>query len=56
LDCHQAVNTKYLDIAKKVMNTWADSQNPRCVYWCVEIKWVKCENYQCKAIPEVIQK
>jgi hypothetical protein len=52
--CQQAVNTKYLDIAQKVMKNWYDNNEPKCVYDCVAIKWVKCENYKCSTIPEEI--
>jgi hypothetical protein len=56
LSCHQAVNTKYLDITQKVMNNWHNNQEPQCAYGCVAIKWVKCENYKCVAIPEEIER
>jgi hypothetical protein len=51
-NCHQAVNTKYLDITQKVIENWHNNSEPKCVYSCVGIKSVKCENYKCNAISE----
>jgi hypothetical protein len=50
--CHQAVNTKYLNITQNVMKNWYNAWEPKCVYDCVAIEWAKCENYKCSAVQE----
>jgi hypothetical protein len=47
--CWQAVNTKHLDISQNIIKNWVNNNEPRCVYDCLAIEWVKCEEYKCKA-------
>lgn len=55
--CTKAVNTKFLDISQQLISNHNELSiarwEPICVYGCVAIQGVKCENYKCKAIMEI---
>jgi hypothetical protein len=49
--CGKAVNAKFLGISQQLIAYYRETQaalgNPQCVYSCVEMEGVKCENSQC---------
>jgi hypothetical protein len=45
--CWQVVNTKYVDIAQKMIKSWVLNNPPQCMYGCEAIGTPKCEQYKC---------
>ena len=49
--CGRGINKQYLDVAQTLINNFKQHQLENdgmvCIYWCVEIQGVTCQNYKC---------
>lgn len=47
--CYIPVNIKYINIASSIIYSYTRYSDPkRCVYDCIEMNKVRCENYKCE--------
>lgn len=47
LPCHIAVNSKFTGTVESIVDNFWNNQESQCMYKCMEIQSVKCENYKC---------
>jgi hypothetical protein len=47
LSCHIAMNTKFSWTVESIVDNFWDNQESQCMYRCMEIQSVKCDNYKC---------
>lgn len=47
LGCWITVNTKFLDITNQIVDNFWNTQENQCMYKCMEIWPVSCENFRC---------
>lgn len=48
--CYVPLNNKFADIAWKVLDNYFEINGKSCVYWCLYMDKIICENYKCKMV------
>lgn len=46
--CYISINKNFWDISKNIINNYISHQDEKCIYECLAMDKIECENYKCK--------